>query len=153
LIGAKLFDALSDGGGPESEYLSGKNGGILRAPDGDRRHRNASGHLHDGQQRVQSSEILCGDGNPDHRQRSLRRQHSGKMGGPAGARNDDLDAPVDRLFRVGEETIGSPVGGDHQELVGNPEFVQHGYGLFQNREVRLASAQDPDRSPDHGVVL
>ena len=47
------------------------------------------------------------------------RQHSGKMGGPAGARNDDLNAPVDRLFRVGEETIGSPMGGDHQELVGN----------------------------------
>ena len=43
MIRAKLFDTLSDGGGPESEYLCGKNGGILRAPDGDRRHRNALG--------------------------------------------------------------------------------------------------------------
>jgi len=75
------------------------------------------------------------------------------MSGAAGARNDDLDAPVDRLFRVGEETIGSPVGGDHQELVGNPELVQHGHGLFQDREIRLASTQHPDRSPDRCIVL
>ena len=41
----------------------------------DGRHRDSRGHLHDGVERIDSTERTRGNGHPDDRQRRMRRHH------------------------------------------------------------------------------
>ena len=50
--------------------------GVARLADADRRHRDAVGHLHDGEQRVEAVELLQRYRHADHRQRRHRRGHA-----------------------------------------------------------------------------
>jgi hypothetical protein len=53
------------------EDLHGEQAGVGRArgADGERRHRDAFGHLHDGEQRVETLQRGRGDGHAEHRER------------------------------------------------------------------------------------
>ena len=78
------------GRGPGSRRRAGA--ALLRVADGDRRDRDAAGHLDDGQQRVEAAQVLGRDGHADDRQLRLGGEHARQVRRSAGARDDDPDA-------------------------------------------------------------
>jgi hypothetical protein len=60
--------------------------------DGQRADRHTPGHLHDGQQGVQTFEGTAFDRHTEHGNDRLRRRHTGQMRRPASSSDDHLDA-------------------------------------------------------------
>ena len=77
-----------------SQQGSGEQRGIAstRGTDGKGGDRNAGGHLHDRQQRVETIERLRLHGHSEYRQRSLRCQHARQVGRTARAGDDGAQA-------------------------------------------------------------
>ena len=94
-IGYDLTGVLV-GVGLQRAAVNREQAGIGRAglADRERRHRNALGHLHDGQQRIQSFEVFRGNRHAQHRQRSLRSNHAREVRCAAGAGDEALRAAL-----------------------------------------------------------
>ena len=68
----------------DSQGSDSQQSGILRAgfSDGQRSHRNAAGHLHDGKQRIHALQRLALDGNAQHGHKVLAATMPGKCAAP-----------------------------------------------------------------------
>ena len=78
-----------------------QQGGIARPglADGQRGHRHAGRHLHDGQQRIDAVEHFRFHRHAQHRQGGLGGRHAGQVRGAAGAGNDALPGRVRARWR------------------------------------------------------
>jgi hypothetical protein len=72
----------------DGQDLHGEQRGVHGAVDGDRRHRDALGHLDRGVERVHPVERAAGQGHADHRQGRLPGHRAREVGGHAGTADD-----------------------------------------------------------------
>ncbi len=104
----------------------------------------ASGHLHDGKQRVHAVERFRLHRHAQHGQRRLGRRHARQVSGAAGAGNDDLEPARARGGGVFEQQVGRAMGGDHPHFVRDAELLQHLGGGAHRLPVRLRAHDDAD---------
>lgn len=119
--------------------------------DRHRCHGDASRHLDDRQQGVQSAKVFGGNGNADDGKRGLSRQHARQVRRPSGPGDDHLQTARPCLFGIGKEAIRRTMRRDHQQFVGDAELVQERNSFFQDRKIGRTSADyshghSPDRS-------
>ena len=141
--GAELFAESGVGGG---EDFGGEERGVGGSgfADGQRSDGHALGHLHDGEQRVDSVEHGCGDGDAEDRDEGFGGEHSGEMGGAAGSGDDDAEAAGFGLLGVLEEPVGRAVRGDDARFVRDGEELQDFDGGCEDFVVTLAAHHDAD---------
>ncbi len=101
-------------------------------------------HLHDGQQRVETVEVLERDRHPDDGQHRRRGDHPGQVRRTTGAGDDHGDAPVGRAGGVVEHLARGAVRGDHADLERHVELGQRHRGGFHRRPVGVAAHDQPD---------
>jgi len=131
-----------------------EKGRVHRAgpPDGEGANRDASGHLHDGEQAVLPGEGLRFHGDAEDGQRRHRCRHARQMGRAACARDHDLEAL--RLCALGEgyESVRRAVGRDDAGVIGNAQDVQGLGGMSHGRPIGLAAHDDGNGGSRHGVL-
>ena len=76
----------------DGQHLCGQNGGVGSAVDGHGGHGHAAGHLHHGQQAVQTAHHGRLDGHADDRQGGVSGQDAAQMGSLTGTGDDDAKA-------------------------------------------------------------
>ena len=119
--------------------------GVAGAVDRHGRHRDALGHLDDGEQAVEAVELGEGHRDPDDRERGDRGQHAGQVGGPSGPGDQDPEPAAGGLLPEGEHVAGRAVGRDDAHLVGDAELVEHVDGPLHDGQVRRAPHDDGDQ--------
>ena len=107
-LGIQLSLEIHHGGAQfgvgDAEHAHREETGVPRATDGNRRDWNASGHLHDGKQGIQSLQMLGGHRHTQHRHGSLGRQHARQMGRTTGAGDNGGKTPLARIVSTAERT-------------------------------------------------
>ena len=111
----------------------GQQRGVGRAGHADRQRgdRDAGGHLHDREQRVEPVQCLGLHRHAEHGQRGLGCAHARQVRSAAGARDDDLEATFARGGGVVEEEVRCAVRGDDAHLVRDAQTLEHLGGVFQ----------------------
>ena len=87
-------------------------------------------------------ESSVGTGRPDYRQRGVRGDHSGQVGGPACGGDDDPYTPSGRHRGVLAHNLGRSVGAHHVDFMGHPEFIERGGGRLDLRPIAVATHYD-----------
>mmetsp|Transcript_45450 Transcript_45450/g.74202 ORF Transcript_45450/g.74202 Transcript_45450/m.74202 type:complete len:495 (+) Transcript_45450:49-1533(+) len=131
--------------GPEN--ARGQQPRVGGPADGDGRHRDALGHLHDRQQRVIATEGRRLDGHAHHRQTGQRGHHPGKVGRPACARNDHLNAPSGGRLGVRVHAMRCAVRRDDGQLVFHAERFQYFGCVLHHREIRVTAHDNAHPGP------
>src|SRR5262249_20097999 len=154
LLGRNGARALRDPAALGAEDGRAQERGVdaARLADREGSHRNASGHLHDGKQRVDAFQRRRLDRHAEHRQDGLRRRHSRQMCRPARSRDKHLEAA--RLGTAGilEEQIGRPVRGHDADLVRHTELIERLGSVPQGLPVRPGAHDDADQGVHWGFT-
>jgi len=155
LRGAKFASGLANLCIFVAERGCGEQGGVNgpRFADGQRAYGNASRHLGDGKQRVESLEGFGLDRYAENRQSSLRGSHAREMRGAAGTGDDDLDAALFGLRGVREKKIGRAVRGDHTSFMRNAQIIEGVRGVRHGFPVGDGAHDDADERLAFGTVL
>ncbi len=134
---AERFQRFADSGIFIAQHGGGQQRRVDRSglADGQRAHRNAARHLHDGEQRIQPVQRLGLHRYAQHRQTSLGGDHSRQVSGAAGAGDDDLQAARLRRRRVLEQQIRGAMGRNDLDFEGNVQFFQCGRRVFQRAPI------------------
>ena len=133
-----------DGGGEER----GVDG--AGSADGKRANGYATGHLRDGQERIETFEGFGFHGDAEDRKNGFRGGHARKMGSAACAGDDDLEAALFGGFRVFEKQIRSAVGGDDTRFMWNTELGERPGGKFHGVPVGAGTHDDADERMSGG---
>ena len=80
----------------------------------------------------------------EHRDRRLRSEHSRQVRSPAGACDDEPQAPAGCGFRVREHVVGHAMRGNDPRLGGHTERVQLRDRVLHHVPVVVASHDDAD---------
>lgn len=120
----------------DREHLRRQIGRVIAAADRDRRHRNASGHLHGGKQRIQPVHERRFDRNADDRQRRVSGDYASQMSRFARRSNDDLKAVFTRVGRERRNGFGRSVRAGDMHLNLNLELLEHIYAALEGRASR-----------------
>lgn len=107
--------------------------------DGQGGDRNARGHLHDRQQRIDARQHRRLHRHAQHRQVGLGRTHAWQVSRAAGTGDDHLDATRLSLFGVLEQQVRGAVGRDHFYLVRDAELFQHIGGVAKGGPIGLGA--------------
>ena len=83
----------------QGNHLCCEDSGVVCAVDRNGCHRNALGHLHDGEQAVHAAHDAGGHRHADYRKRGVSRQYTAEMCGLAGCRDDNAEAFGCRVLR------------------------------------------------------
>ena len=134
------------------QNLDGEQAGVAAAPDGDSRHRNAAGHLDDGEQRIESPQGLAFDGHADDGQRRRGGCDAWQMSGAAGAGDDRLEAAARSRAGILMQPLRRAMGRDDAALAGDAEHVEDFGGMPHRLPVGLAAHDDADRRGGVGHV-
>jgi len=130
LLAAEVLELGGDRLVLERKQRDGEERGVGRAGVADRKRgdRNALGHLHRREERVEALQVLGGHRHAEHRQRGVRRDHAGEVRCTAG-RGDDcfhavlLQARPDLLVRVRGQRGGHGAHHCAGRVVGEHEAV------------------------------
>jgi hypothetical protein len=135
-----------DGGVVGGQQGGGEQRRIGRAggTDRKRRHRNASRHLHDRQQRVEPVQRLRLHRHAEHRHPGLAGDHARQVGGAAGASDDGAETARLGAFGEGEQQVRGAVGGDHLDMRGDPQRGEALFGVTQGVPVGARAHHDGD---------
>lgn len=111
-------ETLREGGVLHGEDLGGQQGGVGPVADADGRHRDARGHLHGAEQRVQPVERRTLAGDADDGERGVGGDGAGQVRGHAGRRKDHAEAVLPGLARKVPRLHRCAVGGVDMRLKG-----------------------------------
>ena len=119
--------------------------GVAGTVDGHGRHRDALGHLDDGEEAVEAVELGEGHRDPDDRKGGHRGQHAGQVGGPSGSGDEHPEPAPGGLRPEGEHVAWRAVGGDDAHLVGHAELAEHVDRPLHDGQVGRAPHDDGDQ--------
>lgn len=136
----------------KAEQANREEGGIHRAGRANREggRGNASRHLDDGEKRVDATEDLRLDGDPQHRQVRQGRDHSWKVSRSAGARDDQSNAHLLRVLRELIHVLRRAMCRDDLSFKIDAEEAERLAGVTHRLPIR-GTAHD-DRDGRHGDV-
>ena len=111
-------------------------------PDRKRRNGNSAGHLHGGEQRVESLERGALQRDTEHGQDGVGCGYPGEVGRAAGARNDRLDAALLRFANEGRQPLRGAMGRDDAHVGSDSESLESFFGGPHHAPVALATHDD-----------
>src|SRR5712691_1234991 len=113
LLGTEPSNGFPNGGVFCAENGGGEERGVdgTGSTDGERADRDATGHLRDGEERVEAFEGFRFDRNTEDGENGLRSGHEWEVSGTTRAGDDDFNAAFFGGSGIFEEQIGSAVGG------------------------------------------
>ena len=139
---------------PEGIVLEGKDGygvqgGILGSVDGHGRDGDTRRHLHNGQEGIQPVQGLGLHRDADDRKGGQGRNDARKVGGTAGAGDDDVESIVPGGADIVGQRSRIAVCAEYFLFVGNAEFFEGGAG--RGHDVPIAGAAHDDGYLAHAV--
>ena len=129
-----------------AEDGDGEQRGVDRArlADGERAHRNAAGHLYDGEQRIHALQRVRFHGHAEHRHQRLRGHHAGQMRGAARSGDDHLDAALFGGGGVLRHPLRRAVRGNDAAFVRDVELLQRLRRVLHGLPIGFAAHDDAD---------
>jgi hypothetical protein len=112
--------------------------------DGESSDRDASWHLGDGKEGVESAEGFARDGNSEDGERGNGCDHTREMGSASSACEDHSEAAFFSGACVGEKTLGSSMGADHADLGGDACLPEKILGGSEGGPVGATAHKDGD---------
>ena len=149
------MEFVAEGGVVEGEDLGGEDAGVGGAgvAEGEGRHGDAAGHLHGGEQGVQTVHGATLHGHADHGERGVARDDAGQVGGQARGADEHLKAAAFGLGRVGGGAVGGAVRAHDVGFKGDAELLEHAHATLHGAPIGVAAHDDADQRIVHDVSL
>ena len=126
----------------DSQDLCGQHSRVFCAPDGNRRYRDAAGHLNRGKQCVQSVHRAALHGDADYGECGISGKSTGKMRRHSGSADEHAEAVC--TGTAGKIRCGSrrTVGTENMGLKGDPQLIQLDAGSFDDGPIGIRAHND-----------
>ena len=121
----------------------GGDGALLT--DGESGNGNSCGHLCDGEEGVEATKGLSGDGNTQDGKGSECGGHPWKVSCATGSSNEEAKPAFLGRAGVGNKTEGSAVGTDHPDFCADAGFPKESLGGAEGRPVGTTAHDDADK--------
>jgi len=152
LLAAELSNGFADLTMFCAEDGGGEKRGVDRAgsADGECANGDATGHLRDGEERIETLEGFGFDRDAEDGENGFGSGHAGKMSCAARAGDDDFDAALFGSLGIFEEQIGCAVGGDDTRFMWNTKFREDLGGEFHGVPIGAGAHDDADEGMSGG---